>query len=112
MLAVLAGATGCTHNYYYGNAVPLCPEAAAPVTTFGQLCEVPTQVSGGTVAGTVTSQPTIVASAPRPRRVVVSQPRDGEPLRSSGRLSWRQTDPESIPTTSVSGAFDNESRTR
>jgi hypothetical protein len=111
-LAGWAGTSGCTHNHYYGNAVPLCPQPAT-VTTYGPVCEVPTQVAGGTLLAPGTGQTTVVATAPRPSRVVVSEPRDGVPLlRGRGRLGWRQSDPDTLATTRVEGDLGDDSVNR
>jgi hypothetical protein len=102
--------SGCTHNYYYG-AAPVCaPTTVTPgagVVTYGEVCEVPTQVVGG---GTLVSSTPIVTTpilgGPRPPRVVVSEPNG----RSGG---WRRPDPESsLATTRVEGALDDPTLTR
>jgi hypothetical protein len=133
ILAHCAGMAGCTHNYYYGNAVPVCAEtapvgapvvAAAPVAapvvvtaapaSSQVICDVPTSVVGG---GLITTAPagTVVASAPAPR-VVVSEPVGGMPFfRGGSRLGWRRSvssDPASIATTRVEGAIDDDSISR
>jgi hypothetical protein len=101
ILALLAGAAGCTHNYYYGT-MPICAEpapSAAVITTPATVCEVPTQVVGGTVAQPLAS----------PAPVVISEPADGGSLRRLGsRLSWRRADPENLATTEVEGALDDD----
>jgi hypothetical protein len=77
------------------------------VAASGPICQVPTQVSGGTLATPGAGQTVIVSSAPRPRRVVVSEPRDNsQPTRNRGRYAWRQTDPE-IATHTDGGLEDN-----
>jgi hypothetical protein len=91
LLAGLAGGTGCTHNYYYGTSVPLCPEAE-PVRV-GSVCEVP----GGTV---VTQN-----APPRSSRVVISEPRGGS------RLGWRRSE-EGLATSRVEGSLDDETLNR
>jgi hypothetical protein len=110
-LAGSAGSIGCTHNYYYG-AVPVCGEPAV-VSSNGTICEVPTQVAGGILAGPGAGRTTIVSGAPRPSRVVMSEPLNSEPLaRGPGRFSWRRSDPESLATTKVDGALDDDSVSR
>lgn len=135
ILAHCAGMAGCTHNYYYGNAVPVCAEppgvtapvvAAAPILAPAPtivtaapagsevICDVPTTVAGG---GLITTAPagTVVATAPRPR-VVVSEPTGGMPFfRGGSRFGWRKSassDPANIATTRVDGALDDDSISR
>jgi hypothetical protein len=116
---ILAGCTvglaGCTHNHYYGNAVPVC----GPVTTVpgsvasGSICEVPTQVGGGTLIGSGQGRSTIVADAPfysgsRAPRVVVSEPSGGSRL---GR--WHRADPEAgLAQTRVEGEYTDSTTNR
>jgi len=105
---------GCTHNYYYGNAVPVCgPTTMVPGTASSSaVCEIPSTVTGGTVISEGGTRGTIVSNAPipsgtRPPRVVVSEPRSNP----FGR--WRQSDPESgIAQTKVEGALDDTTSTR
>ena len=97
LLAGLAGGAGCTHNYYYGTAVPLCPE---PETVrVGSVCDVP----GGTVVTQV--------APPRSSRVVISEPRGG-PLGGGSRLGWRRSDPGGLATSRVEGSLDDETLNR
>ena len=110
--------SGCTHNYYYptpgsgsGPCVPMTvlPGATASnVPSYGEICEVPTQVVGGgtVLAGTpLTTTPVLVGA--RPPRVVLSDPA------GRGRGPWRRTDPESsLATTRVEGALDDPTLTR
>jgi hypothetical protein len=107
--------TGCTHNYYYGNAVPACPPGTIPATvTNGAVCEVPSEVNGGNAVAQwpARSSTTIVGvgsplSGSRPPRVVVSQPSEG----LLGR--WRRSNPESsLATVSVEGNVDSPTSTR
>jgi hypothetical protein len=101
MTGLLASA-GCTHNYYYG--VNPCGPAPTTVVPYGSVCEVPSEVPGGsstTVGGAVT-RPGLIASpvlgGPRPPKVVVSEPNDGS------RFAWRRSDPDAGPvTTQVQG---------
>jgi hypothetical protein len=93
LLAGLAGGVGCTHNYYYGTAAPLCPE---PETVrVGSVCDVP----GRTVVTQV--------GPPRSSRVVISEPRGG-PLAGGSRLGWRRSEPESLATSRVEGSLDDQ----
>ncbi len=106
--------TGCTHNYYYGNGVPICgPTTLAPSTVRSDaVCEIPSTVSGGTIISQGSPRGTIVSTAPlpsgpRPPRVVVSEPR------SSPFGRWRQSDPEAgLATTRIEGALDDTTSTR
>lgn len=100
--------TGCTHNYYYG-ATPCGPTGAAPGTVeYGSVCDVPTQVVGGsTVASGSPAGPSSTLTGPRPPRIVTSEPSGGS------RLAWRRADPESGPaTTRVEGAVEDPTLTR
>lgn len=108
------GSVGCTHNYYYGNAVPVCGPTALPSTVAnGSVCEVPTQVGGGSVIAQGAGRSTIVSGAPlfsgsRPPRVVVSEPRAGSRF---GR--WQRADPDAgLATTRVEGAYDDATTNR
>ncbi|GAC1463526.1 MAG: hypothetical protein NVSMB9_01090 [Isosphaeraceae bacterium] len=114
LIALLSAAaccfgTGCTHNYYYG-ASPCGPSAGVPRTVeYGALCEVPSQVVGGsTVIATAprnTQQPPL--KGPRPPRIVLSEPH-GAP-----GLAWRRADPDGGPaTTRIEGAADDPTLTR
>jgi hypothetical protein len=102
------GSAGCTHNYYYGNAVPVCGPAPAAAVPNGSVCEVPTQVVGG--GALVTQGPvrsTIVSDGARPPRVVVSEPSDGS------RFGWRPSDPDtSLATTRTEGGLDDQTINR
>ena len=112
----LLGSLGCTHNYYYGNAVPACgPSVAVPATTAnGAICEVPTQVTGG---GQLVAQgqgrATIVQgapiyAAPRSPRVVVS-----EPAGSPRSRRWQRSDPDAgLATTRVEGDYNDPTTNR
>jgi hypothetical protein len=105
---------GCTHNYYYGTPQACIPTAPGTVTAssavpYGSVCDVPTQVVGGStvVAGTPAPGTTTVLSGPKPPRVVLSEPNHGP------RLSWRRADPEtSMATTRVEGGVTDSSLTR
>ena len=102
VLALGAGATGCTHNYYYG-AVPPCAEPATVVGSTGTACDPPTQVvSGGIVTTPGASQSAVVAGTPR---VIVSQPQ-------RRRFSWRASDPETLATNRLEGAIGEDSVSR
>jgi hypothetical protein len=120
--AVLAigaiGSTGCTHNYYYTSPAgsPCAPVTLAPATPvasnvvqYGEICEVPTRVVGGStvVAGVPVISPPVLAG-PRPPRIVLS-----EPGGSRVRTPWRRQDPESsLATTRVEGAVDDDTTLR
>jgi hypothetical protein len=105
----LAGAlalTGCTHNYYYGvnPCVPSTTTILPGVVSSGSVCELPTQVSGGTATVTGPASkgsPLMITS--RPPRVVVSEPNGGP------RFPWRSPDPEGSLATKVDGALSDES---
>jgi hypothetical protein len=102
VLFVIAGAMGCTHNYYFGSYVP---------GQYGEVCEVPSQVSGGTVMAQSRS-PTTVGAAPDTTTVLVSEPQFAGPFFRGPRFAWRRPDPESLITTRVEGGIDGESVTR
>ena len=93
LLAGLAGGAGCTHNYYYGTAVPACPEGE-PVRV-GSVCEVP----GRTVVSQIVP--------PRSSRVVISEPRGG--LLAGG---WRRSETDGLATSRVEGSLDDETLNR
>lgn len=97
LLATAAWVTsigGCTHNYYYG-AAPCGPAGTAE---YGAVCDVPTQVVGGSTVVAGSSSPTSPGlSGSRPPRIVTSEPSGGS------RLAWRRADPESGPTTQIEG---------
>jgi hypothetical protein len=102
---------GCTHNHYYGSAVPVCgPTAVAVPATVsnGAVCEVPTQVGGGSLVTQGTGRATTVSGAPgysgaQAPRVVVSEPNSGLRL---GR--WQRANPDAgLATTRVEGAYDD-----
>ncbi len=113
-LAGLAWITsGCTHHHYYGAGVPVaCAEAPATIISsrYGEVCEVPAQSGGATVVTQApAAAPRVVASAPRPSRVLVSEPRSSSPpVRGNGRFSWHRADPEGLATTRVDGALDDD----
>jgi hypothetical protein len=102
---------GCTHNYYYGAVPAGCPPVVTAAPTgveYGAVCEVPTQVVGGsTVVAGKTLQPAPTLSGPRPPKIVLSEPNGGS------RFAWRRSDPDSgLPMTRVEGAVDDPSLTR
>jgi hypothetical protein len=111
VLALAAGSAGCTHNYYYGSSMPICPEASTTVNSYGSVCEVPT-VGGSMVAQG--SGTTVITGAPRPTRVVVSEPlQEGVPVRGARRFAWRRSDPESsLATTRLEGELKEDSVSR
>jgi hypothetical protein len=108
VLCAWAGVSGCTHNYYYGY-----PAGTAP-GVLGEVCQVPTQTSGGTVIVQSPGQPTYVAAAPANAPVLVSEPLigGGPLLRAGSRFTWRRPDPESLATTRIDGAIDDSTVTR
>ncbi|WP_422926444.1 hypothetical protein [Singulisphaera sp. PoT] len=99
---------GCTHNHYYGNAVPVCgPTAVVPgAVSSSAVCDLPSTVTGGTVISQNGTRGTYVSSAPmpsgsRPPSVVVSE------SRSKPFGSWRRSDPDAgLAQTRVEGALD------
>jgi hypothetical protein len=112
LLAWAVFSTGCTHNYYYGYNNPCAPMPTTIVpgmVSSGAVCDVPTQVSGGsTILGTpIRTTPGMITS--RPPRVVLSEPGGGS------RFPWRLPDPEgsgSLATTKVDGALSEPAVTR
>jgi hypothetical protein len=118
-LGLLAGLgavlpVACTHNHYYGSAVPVCPPTTAATTTVlpdGAICDVGTPVVVGSGSTTTTSPVSSSVAAgggtAQTPRVVVSQPSTGS------RLSWRRSDPDStVATTRVEGALDDTTISR
>jgi len=116
--ACWAGATGCTHNHYYG-AVPACgPTGQAITTQVGPVCEVPNDSgtiasSGGPSSGFVVqtnpSNP-LAGLVPNPQKVVISQPASGPAFaRNSGRFTkWRRPDPEGLATIRTEGGLSDD----
>ncbi len=111
---------GCTHNYYYGNAVPVCEaplSAGAPVVAssvpYGSVCEIPTRVGGGTVVAAKPGRATTPITTQRPpAQVVISEPtRTPTRPRTSG-LGWRGAREDSAATTRISGAYEDDSFVR
>jgi hypothetical protein len=110
----LIAAAGCTHNYYYGNAIPVCeaPAAAsAPVVAYGDVCEVPPRTVGlappaRVASGGAAAAAPIITRRP-PARVVISEP-IATPRTAPGtsRLGWRNRRDEDFATTRISGATD------
>jgi hypothetical protein len=110
----ILGSLGCTHNHYYGNAIPVCGPTTVPGTVAnGAVCEVPTQVGGGSLVAQGQGRSTIVSGVPmnsgvRAPRVVVSEPSDGPRF---GR--WHRADPDTgLATTRVEGAYDDSTTNR
>ena len=97
--------SGCCHHYCMNQqANPCAPLAAQPsVIRYGAVCEAPSE--GTVLSGTPRS--VVSADAPRPR-IVVSRPGSGG-LAQGG---WRRADPESLATTRLEGAIDDEARRR
>lgn len=112
VLAALGGVTGCTHNYYYG-AVPagVVPADTVTIRRYGEVCEVPS-AADRQVAIQRSGQPSYVTGS-APSRVVVSEPQGSGPFLSRGsRMAWRKPDPESLATTRVEGAIDDDTKIR
>ena len=112
LLAALGGATGCTHNYYYG-AMPAGVVPGQPVTVqrYGEVCVVP-PAADRQVAIQRDGQPSSVTGA-APSRVVVSQSQGSGAFNSRGsRMAWRRPDPETLATTRVEGAIDDDTKIR
>jgi hypothetical protein len=108
-LASLAVGPGCIHNHYYTTPLAGC-EGTTTAVRVGSVCEVPSQV---VVSGAPAADPgrtTVLANAAplRGRRVLVSEPLS----RGSGRLGWRPSGPETLATTSVDGALDDDTLKR
>lgn len=109
--------TGCTHNHYYTAGVPVCgpsPVTVPATVANGAICEVPTQVEGGSLVAQGNGRSTIVNGAPiysgtRSPRVVVSEPSSGLRL---GR--WQRANPvdNGLATTRVEGALDDSTINR
>jgi hypothetical protein len=117
-LAAIAGlflAAGCTHNHYYGNAIPVCeaPVVGTPVVAssapvaYGSICEVPTRVGGGTVVANAGPAEPVVTNRRPPARVVVSEPHGVGRVARNG-LGWRGRNEEASISTRVSGALDED----
>lgn len=119
---ILAIGTGCTHHHYYYTtpgavAVPggaPCDPApgtvissARPVVTtptIGAVCDEPPQGSLATRSTPIVSNAGPIAGMP-----IRSRPLGGA-LRRGG-LAWRSSSAESLTTTRISGAIDDESTT-
>lgn len=97
---------GChQHHYYYGptgaSALGPCPPTVGPVMSsnvaVGPVCEVPSEVDGGTIVG---SHSTVVDDGRGKAKVVVSKPD-----RRGSRFGWRSSNPEDVPAfTQIDGA--------
>jgi hypothetical protein len=111
----LAVGTGCTHNhYYYPTPGPVGAQAVsgpcdpAPGTTIissarpilGEVCDDPPQ---GVRSAPIVSN----AGGPITPAPIYSRPA-GRPLRRGG-LAWRGSATESLATTKVDGAYEDES---
>lgn len=112
LLAVWAGASGCTHNYYY--TTPNCAPSGEVVTTqIGSACDVPSGqvVAGSTAPGVVVQSPARRSAFSSPAgssQVVISQPNYyAQGGRGANRLGWRRPDPDSPAITRVEGALDS-----
>lgn len=98
--------SGCHHHhYYYGaSAGGACPPSVGPVMSsnvaVGPVCDVPSDVDGGTVVG---SHSTVVDDGRGKAKVVVSKPD-----RRSTRFGWRSSNPEDVPAfTQIDGALNS-----
>ncbi|WP_406696136.1 hypothetical protein V5E97_34600 [Singulisphaera sp. Ch08] len=115
-LGLVLSLAGCTHNHYYGPGVPICgptPVAVPATVTNGAVCEVPTQVGGGSVVAQGAGRSTIVSGVPvysgaTTPRVVVSEPS------SSSRFGrWQRASPDAgLATTRVEGAYNDTTTNR
>jgi len=116
--ACWSGATGCTHNYYYGGLPACAPGGQAVTTQVGPVCEVPSGQeaiisSGATTPGMVIrTNPTDPgpATVSPPRKVVISQPAYGPALaRNPGHFGrWRRPDPEGLATIRTEGGLSDD----
>ena len=111
--AVTLVSTGCTHNHYYSNnpCGPTAPLAVMPGSIQnGTICDVPTEVYGGSAGSTVSTPSAVstpMAARARPPRVVISEPN------GNSRFTWRRSDPESgLATTRVEGAIEEPTTIR
>jgi hypothetical protein len=87
------------------------PAGSVTVSRYGEVCEVPSAVDQQ-LAVQRNGQPSYVTGA-APSRVVVSEPQGSGPFVSrSSRMAWRRPDPESIATTRVEGAIDDDTKIR
>jgi hypothetical protein len=108
-LAVAAGSSGCTHNYYYGTGVPIYTRPA----NYNEVCDVPSTVSGGTVIVESPTSSTVASTSPAGSNVIVSEPQGAGPFsRMGSRFAWRRPEPEPFVTTRVEGAADDSTVTR
>ncbi len=86
---------------------PPAPVSAPVAYSYGEVCEVPTRVAGGTVVaeGSAQAKPIVTVRQP-PSRVVISEPTG----RRSGstRVGWRGRDELEGATTQISGAYEEE----
>jgi hypothetical protein len=120
----LAAGTGCTHNHYYyttpGAVVP-AGTPCDPVPAGGAVISSARPVMNSPMLGAVCDEPPggavstrgtpIVSNAGGPLNPapapIYSRP-VGRPLRRGG-LAWRGSNTESLATTRVEGAYDDES---
>jgi hypothetical protein len=104
-----AGCLGCHPHYYYCD--PGCaPAAAVPsAVRTGSVCDTPTQASSAkaTVVEGSTRTTTVSGATPSSNpRVVLSQPS------TPSRFSWRSSDPDTSPATTVQGAINDSAVNR
>lgn len=110
VLAGLCATTGCTHYHYYGQPGPYAVPGASAVTTSGNVCEVAPAGTGTRVV--VQSPQQNYAVPPGGSRVVISEPQGTGRLSRGGRFAWRKPDAETLATTRVEGAIDDDTKTR
>jgi hypothetical protein len=80
---------------------------------YGEVCQVPSQVSGGTVITQATDSPNGASSEGTIGPVLVSQPAGSGGFFRGSRFAWRRPDPESsLATTRVEGGLDDTTVTR
>ena len=99
--------TGCIHNHYYGQAVPVC-DPATGTTQYGAVCEVP---AGGAVVSQAPGRTTTIGS---PSRVVInSEPIGTRPFaRGVTRFPWSRSPEQGLATTRVEGGLNDDTTTQ
>jgi hypothetical protein len=125
-VAGLAGGTGCTHNHYYYNTPgtvsapgmigacdPMPPGTVISSTapSVGAVCDVPPAGQpGAMVAQNAPRTSPIVSNAARPvnPQPIYSQPSGLLGRRNGNGLVWRGSQTESLATTRIEGAVDDE----
>jgi hypothetical protein len=87
------------------------PGDTVTVRRYGEVCEVPPETDRQ-IAVQRSGQPSYVTGS-APSRVVVSEPQgSGSFMSRSSRMAWRRPDPESLATTRVEGAIDDDTKIR